>query len=274
MVLRRVLLIGDHLHREFASATTWLAEHSLLSVAATTVEATEALQHPALPPELMVVAQARPGQFAKADIEALHRLAPLARLSILAGSWCEGEMRTGHPWSGMLRLYWHQGEARLRELLAETSPLWSHPRTATDVERLLDLPAPRIAGEQKLIAIGTETSIAYQGLAATCVQAGFATVWVAPRQSTMIHGAAAGIWDESQLPESLDPLHRFARHLDHAPIVALVNFPRLSDKRRLRNEGVGQVIAKPFLNSDLIGVIEHQLATVSRQECRAQLKAA
>ena len=274
MVLRHVLFIGDHRHSEFVEATAWLAEHSLLSVATTPAEAMEAVQHPSLPPELVIVAHARPGQFSQRDIETIHRLAPLARLAVLAGSWCEGEMRTGHPWPGVLRLYWHQGAARLRELLTDSCPLWSHPRTATDVERLLDLPAPLVAGKQKLIAIGTESSIAYHGLAATCVQAGYATAWVVPRQSTMIHGAAAGIWDETQQPESLAPLHAFTRCLGHAPIVALVNFPRLEDYRRLENEGIDQLIAKPFLNTDLIGVIENQLAIVSGQQSQPQVEAA
>lgn len=259
MVLRRVLLVGDHRHREFATATAWLATHSLLSVAATPAAAIRAMQHPALSPELVVVAQTRPSQFARAEIEAVHRLAPLARLAVMAGSWCEGEMRTGHPWPGVLRLYWHQGEARLQEFLAESNPLWSHPRTATEVERLLDLPAPRVSGQQNLIAIGTETSIAYQGLAATCVEAGYATAWIAPRQLTMIQGAAAGIWDESQLPGSLEPWHAFASHLRNAPVVALVNFPRLADYQRLQNQGIDQLIAKPFMNTDLIGAIEQQL---------------
>jgi hypothetical protein len=159
-------------------------------------------------------------------------------------------------------------------LLSDTSPLWSHPRTATDVDRLLDFTPPDIVGEQKLIAIGTETSIAYQGLAATCVQAGYAAVWVAPRHSTMIHGAAAGIWDETQLPGSLDPLHTFVRRLGQAPIVALVNFPRMEDYRRLEDEGIAQFVAKPFLNSDLIGVLEHELAMVSRRQCQPQFEAA
>jgi hypothetical protein len=274
MVLRRVLFIGDDCHSEFVAATRWLAENSLLSVATTHVEAIQAMQHPALPPELVVVAQVRPDQFARADIEAVHRLAPLARLAVLAGSWCEGEIRTGHPWPGVLRLYWHQAAAGLRDLLTDTSPLWTHPRTATDVERLLNLPTRRSVGEQKLVAIGTETSIAYQGLAATLVQAGYATLWIAPRRPTMLHGAAAGIWDESQVRASPDPLRAFAHRLGHAPIVALVNFPRLEDYRRLHNEGVSQLIAKPFLNTDLIGVLQHQLEIVSRQQGQPKSRAA
>ncbi len=269
MVLRRVLLIGDHRHGEFASAIEWLDEHSLLSVAATPAEAIRAMGYPALLPELVVVAQPRPSQFAEQQLELVHRLAPLARLAVLAGSWCEGEMRTGHPWSGALRLYWHQGEARLRELLSDTSPGWSHPRTATEVERLLGVPNVPVTGEQKMIGIGTESAITYHGLAATCAAAGYASVWMPPRQLTMVHHVAAGIWDEAHRPESVEALHAFVKGLGHAPIVALLNFPRLADYQRLQAEGICQLIAKPFMNADLIGILENQLQAVAKRQQRA-----
>ncbi len=257
MVLRRVLLIGDHRQADFSRVGRWLAEHSLLSKAATPAEAIPAVLHPAQPPELLIVAQSRPGQFAQGDVEALHRLAPLARLAVVAGTWCEGEIRTGAPWNGVLRLYWHQAEARLRELLCDACPLWNYPRTATDVERLLDAPRPAHHGAQKLIAIGTESSLSYQGLAATCESAGYATVWVPPRQLTMVHHPAAGIWDEGHRPDDSQPaLAAFLKALAGAPCVALVNFPREVDYQRLQRVGVRQLIAKPFLNSDLLGFLD------------------
>ena len=49
-------------------------------------------------PDVIVVAQAFPGQFSHQAIDRLRRLAPLARMVGLMGSWCEGEMRTGSPW--------------------------------------------------------------------------------------------------------------------------------------------------------------------------------
>ena len=48
--------------------------------------------------DLIVVAQAYPGQYAADRIDGLRRLAPLARVIGLLGSWCEGEVRSGRPW--------------------------------------------------------------------------------------------------------------------------------------------------------------------------------
>jgi len=266
MVLRRVLVIGDHRHREFENTIQWLATHSLLSSAATPREALDGMVHPALPPEVIVVALSRPSQFSSQQIEAVFRLAPLSRLVVLAGSWCEGELRTGHPWPGVIRLYWHQGEARFQEMLSEPNPLWSHPRTATDVERLLATPVSGHDGRKQMIAIGTESSITYHGLATTCAAAGYATVWIPPRQPTMVHNIAAGIWDELQRPPSPGCLRTFVRQARGAPIVALLNFPRLEDYQRLQDEGVKKVIAKPFMNADLLGAISHQMDVAANED--------
>ena len=45
------------------------------------------------PPELIVLVQSRPGEFSAAEIDDLRRLAPLARVRRLLGTWCEGEAR-------------------------------------------------------------------------------------------------------------------------------------------------------------------------------------
>ena len=48
-------------------------------------------------PHQIVLAAAYPGQFLDADINRLRCLAPLARIINVAGSWCEGEPRSGTP---------------------------------------------------------------------------------------------------------------------------------------------------------------------------------
>ena len=59
-------------------------------------------------PDLIVLAQTRPGQFSADEVDRLRRATPSARLSGLLGSWCEGEARSGTPWPGVMRTYWHQ----------------------------------------------------------------------------------------------------------------------------------------------------------------------
>lgn len=88
-----VWLVGDVEHPDFAEA-------------AALVRAT-AIVGPGLP-ELIVLAQSRPGVIRLREIERLRRSAPLSGEVSLLGSWCEGETRTGKPAAGVRRLYWYE----------------------------------------------------------------------------------------------------------------------------------------------------------------------
>jgi CheY-like chemotaxis protein len=71
----------------------------------------------------------------------------------------------------------------------------------------------------------------------------------------------AVIWDttaeEMSHPDAVEGLRALA---GHAPIVALVNFPRPDDCRRAMAAGVAAVIAKPFSIHDLLWQIARVVA--------------
>src|SRR5262245_51191431 len=74
-------------------------------------------------PELIVLTQSRPGEVSCEAVDRLRSAAPLSRLVGLLGSWCEGEVRSGHPWPAVERVYWHQWPAWLvREMRQLASP--------------------------------------------------------------------------------------------------------------------------------------------------------
>ena len=58
-----------------------------------------------------------PGQFSCEAIDRIRTRAPLARLVGLLGSWCEGEVRSGQPWPGTIRIYAHQWPGRAEQEL-------------------------------------------------------------------------------------------------------------------------------------------------------------
>ena len=117
MACLSILLLGDTDRAEFQDAWprlgSWGAVWAFTEIAA----ATAALAAGKIVPDVIVVVQAFPGQFSHAMVDRLRRAAPLARLIGLLGSWCEGETRTGSPWPGAVRTYWHQWAIRCdREL--------------------------------------------------------------------------------------------------------------------------------------------------------------
>ncbi len=93
------------------------------------------------PPELVVLAEPRGGQFNHSSLAALRKQAPLVRVWRMLGSWCEGESRSGHPPAACLATYWHQWEARFDSQLEIErrggNPGWTLPLTATAEERIL-----------------------------------------------------------------------------------------------------------------------------------------
>ena len=127
----QVLFVGNRQHAEFRDVIRWLGDWADVKYAQDVTAARQVFASQEAV-RLIVVAQSRPGEFRAADIEQLHASAPLARLVSLLGGLCEGEARSGSPWPGVPRIYWHQWQARceseLLPLLEEQRSGWTLPR--------------------------------------------------------------------------------------------------------------------------------------------------
>lgn len=293
MAAKRVLLVGDHEHRDFREAVAWLQEHTSLTLAAS-VTAGLAVMGPApadefdaaesavaeeasrsvagrLIPDLIVVAQSRPGQFRPQQVERLHAASPLSRLAELAGSWCEGELRSGRPCAGVIRVLWHQWQPRLIPFLRPgTGPLpglWGLPRTASLDEQLASSVGPLWPRGEGLVAIHAGARETFQTLSEACHQGGYATVWYPQEQAVAASGVVAALADGI----SCDAWGlRFLRHVVQchrpAPVIAVLDFVRRQDYELAQAEGVGAVVAKPFLVYDLLWHLNHAIALSRRAE--------
>jgi DNA-binding NarL/FixJ family response regulator len=260
-----ILLVGDTLRAEFRRAREVLEALGHVRHAPSADEAAAELASGPWTPDVIVVAQAYPGQFSPAALDGLRRRAPLARVVALLGSWCEGEMRSGRPSPGVIRLYWHQGPARcqrqLRRILEGRDSTWDLPATATEEERLLaaaKTPWPR---RQGLVAIATRRSEMEAVLAAICRACGYATVWLREPQAARVEGAAAAIFDAADGgQEELDQVRRLSAALAPAPLVVLMDFPRIDDVARLHSAGAAALLAKPLHVDDLVWALECEAA--------------
>lgn len=235
-------------------------------------EVSETLGAGTSPPELLVVAQSRPGEIAPRDIEAIRRLAPLLPVVQWAGSWCEGELRSGRPWRAAQRLYWHQAATQQRADLARhaqgETPDWMLPLTTIEDERLLarlaSMPRtsnpPQAQGRQVVIAASSYAM--RQWLAEGARAFGFQPL----DQADLAHRApdtsiVAGIWDGNSLAAKADlsareTLAAFTRQLGPVPVAALLSFPRLEDVEIARQAGARLVVSKPCLIVELLSSLE------------------
>jgi DNA-binding NarL/FixJ family response regulator len=209
-------------------------------------------------PDVIVIAQAYPGEFSHETIHRLRQAAPLARVLGLLGTWCEGEARTGRPWPGAIRVYWHQWvgrlERELRRMERDSCGTWGLPLTATEEDRLL-LPAreaPRDTIEGP-IAVYTPSCEMADWLSAALGAHGCATVWLRPPHLAQLQGARAAIFDGSDCRgEQLQELRRLCGSLGQAPTIALLDFPRIADYRSALSVGAAAVVSKPLCFDELL----------------------
>jgi CheY-like chemotaxis protein len=223
-------------------------------------------------PDLIVIAQTFPGQFSHHEVDQLRRLAPLSQIVGIMGSWCEGEMRTGAPWPGVVRTYWHQWAARSSQQLERLAKgkccSWTLPSTTTEEERLLadqglhghcPHPDPLPKGEgtssffSGLVVISAQSREMAQWLTAACRGHGYATVWQRLPARPQVAGAAAAIFDGTDLgSEEYRELQRLVAAVHPAPVIVLLAFPRIEDRDRARSAGAAAVVSKPVNVDDLI----------------------
>ncbi len=212
--------------------------------------------HACCAPDVIVLLQSYPGQFAADCVEEARRIAPLARWIAVLGTWCEGEARSGQPLPGVMRVYWHQAESHFRQELALLDAglrsSWMLPVTATDEERLLamlDEPTPIGTGN---IAIHATNRMAFDYLADMCHLGGYTTTRIDPHNLSDVRDTIAAIYDSPALNGSIDDrfelesVRSLVGAMAPAPVYVLANFPRTETARQWKALGVRAVLAKPI----------------------------
>lgn len=248
-----VWLVGDDSGVEFAPASAWLREHSHLTHITAPLEVEDSRRF--LEPDVIVVIQARPGEFSSLDVERLHRRAPLARLVGLLGTWCEGETRSGHPWPGVPRIYAHQWETRLpAELTASRQPSGAaaRPRSFSDLDQLIARGTEPAGLDRGLLGLVASSRLDFEALASGLGIWGFSSVWLAPSLSPpqiVVDGLIGNI--SGDLARGILPLQLVRAALRDPPTWLLIDFPREKDLHLAHHAGILGVFARPLLIDDL-----------------------
>jgi len=263
-----VLFVGEADWPEFRGAHEWLRGRSRLTTVANLTAAAEELGR-GCDPELIVLAQSWPGQLSPGGVERLRRLAPLARVSELLGAWCEGQARSGSPLPGTIRQSWHQWLARMtpdfQRAARGEQPTWCLPATAGDDERLLAAAQPQPQPARGLIAIHSRHAETAHALCDACPTRGFSGIWLRPRGGPYLAGIRGAIWDSPRGWTAAECAGELAAlrqgvGLGEAPIVALVDFPRVEDCRHLTAAGAAAVVSRPFWLDDLFGQLDRLIS--------------
>ena len=271
----QVLAVGDWQGREFVAATSGLSVARDWSHASSINEACDLLRNCQQPPELIFLAQPLPGIYCQGDIDRLQQVVPLTRLVVVVGSWCEGELRTGSPPSGVIRLYWYEfsswWQAAIRRRDADLCPPWSLPLDHVQAGRwspvndVAPLKAPSKNTALLSVTIDAADFTVYETLSAALSNFGILSHWqgrdenATPAASTApatTPTTTAGIWDGGQLgARELKHLTKFCRQTN-GPVIALLDFPRLEHFKQARAAGAAAVFAKPYIVKELVAALE------------------
>ncbi len=252
-----VLAIGPWDRGEFAIALDEIQVGEKWLAVSDCETASELLNQSQYLTEFILLAQPLPGSYQQSEIERLRRAAPLAQIVLVAGSWCEGELRTGKPLAGVLRLYWYELPPwwlTIRKDPLCWSPCLDSPLSPRSSETFFDQKLEGVA------AIQTPTHATYETLAATLAPYGLKCHWTR-RDSKLPDELAVGIWDGGQLdPPELAELQIFATAIHKrggSPIV-LLDFPRKEHFSQLRKINCTAILGKPYITTELLNVI-HRL---------------
>jgi CheY-like chemotaxis protein len=259
-----ILLVGNTRRAEFLRAREMVDRLGCTVEAANIDAAEELLTAGKVVPQLIVIAQAYPHQFSHEAVDRLRRLAPLARLLGLLGSWCEGEQRTGMPWPAVVRVYWHQWPGQCHRQLSlidrGESSAWTLPVTATEEERLLLDSRQPIAQRSGLVAVHTRVMEMEDWLSAALRSRGCSTVWLQPSRPMHVEGAAAALFDGSDMRGGeVEELEALCRDLAPTPVIVLLDFPRIEDHNRALTAGAAAVVSKPVQIDDLFWELDRVL---------------
>ena len=265
-----LLLTGDGWYPEFAASFSKCCSKSELPITF------RSLEHVLLDPgsdedyQLVVLACSRRNQFAVSEIEQLMNRFVNVPVVALSGSWCEGEMRSGKPIPGLLRVYWHQWQGSFDRFQAELAEQgvssWNLPKIASAADRILFARPTVTAGELEnasllgKIGVSAMTQEKFQMLADGLGVNRPPPTWL----ETLDTHEFASV-EFSAICIECNSITDFLRQriaairLAHpcTPLILIMNFPRQQDILSAARLGIRQVVSKPFDN------VELQLAVAS-----------
>ena len=253
-----VVAVGPWSIGEFAVTWGTLQRSERLAIAADVDEAIAQIDGAPTPPEIALIAVPRPNEFSDEDLLRLQQAAPLLRLVVVAGPWCAGELRTGTPPTGLIRLYWHElpawWNAALETVRRGGIPPWSAPLP----DRFAGAPfshstAPNNSPRRRLVVNAADVGV-YETMHSVWTPAGWTVEWLPRRRpgrwdNARVEIPTAGLFDGSQLDaEEARQLEAFCSQMatHDASVVTLLDFPRREHLALVQAAGGATLLGKPY----------------------------
>ncbi len=108
-----------------------------------------------------------------------------------------------------------------------------------------------------LIGIAARRFESFDWLSTACRQRDYATLWLRGPQYPKVEGFAAILLDGTDFRGAeFNALRQIAERYPRTQLIALLDFPRIEDRRRLLEAGAAAVFSKPISAEDLFLEVE------------------
>lgn len=270
----RILLTGDFWHSDFQSIIANLH----VPVTLVPFDKINSLSDSSY--DLVVIAQSHRDQFPVTDIERIQNEFSGTPIIALLGSWCEGEVRSGTPWPGVTRVYWHQWQGRYETFVNQLGdsnriPGWHAPLTSSVGDRILAenaAPSPEESeGIVGSIGISAWTHLQHEMLADAFNHFGWSSHWI--ERETMDGDlsrrmAAICVEADSWSPELNQRIQWLKKEVTAAPMILILNYPRKNELDEILQAGILEVVSKPFELNDLKTAVRRAVASRRNKDHR------
>ena len=219
--------------------------------------------------QLVVVAQARRGQFEDQQLEQLAAKYQHVPIVLLCGSWCEGETRSGTPVPGLARVYWHQWEGRFEnfkeQLQSQGIASWHLPRIAT-ISDHIQHDVSNCVREKPTPLIGI-SSLTRQGFEMMADAVGSKNViWIESLDTKDVQSIELSVICfecNSLTANTQQRIQVLQEKFPGTAFVLTLNFPRRSEFQIAASLGIAELVSKPFQLCDLQFAIRRALAPMA-----------
>jgi len=243
----KILVTGDFWHSDFQSILAGLE----VPVTLVPFERAQAIVDGSF--DLVVIAQARRGQHSAEEVQKLQTLFSTTPIIALLGSWCEGETRSGTPWPGIPRVYWHQWEGRYQKFASQLQRFgvsdWHAARTTTAADRVVNSNVVDYPNKVSCVAISAWANEKHAMVADAINHFGWSSCWVERAVWNAETSAAIDVVVIEADGWSVDLVNRvrwIQRQVVCTPMVLVTNYPRRDQLETIEAMGINGVVSKPF----------------------------
>lgn len=225
--------------------------------------------------DLVVIAQARRGQHSASEVQELQTLCSTTPIVALLGSWCEGETRSGTPWPGVPRVYWHQWEGRYQKFVSQLGQFeitdLHAARTSTAADRVINSDAVDYPNKVSCVAISAWTNQQHSMVADAINHFGWSSVWVERsvwNAQTSSAVDAIVIEADGWSDDLANRVKWIQREVSGTPMVLIANYPRKGELESCKSMGISEVVSKPFELDDLKTAIVRAVKSFEESQLR------